>query len=166
MQKGIVTLFQVPALLAGGKCVCLLLARCPGGISAQRGDVTGGTHTFCAGAATPVVSGRLAACRAPGSRQPDATASLETAREEQHLAWAERGLPEEGNLQALLWRQYCLGFSFLGPELMSLQCSCWKWRAGGNSDARGKPVSQHLLMMRCFSQVPELISCALVSCLL
>lgn len=40
--------FRVPALSTGGKCVCLLLAHCPGGISAQRGgDVTGGTHTLC-----------------------------------------------------------------------------------------------------------------------
>lgn len=86
-------------------------------------------HILCAGAATPVVSGRLAACRAPGCWQPDATASPETAHEEQHLAWAERGLPEEDNLQALLWRQCCPGFSFLGLELVSLQCSYWKWRA-------------------------------------
>ena len=95
-------------------CICLLLARFPRGISAQRGDVIGGTNTFCAGVATPVVSGRLAACRGPVCQQPDATASPVTAWEEPHLAWAERSLLGEINMQVLHGGDGVRAFHFWG----------------------------------------------------
>lgn len=123
-----ITPLQASAPLAGGKrftsCICLLLARFPRGVSAQRGDVIGGTNSSCAGVAAPVASGQLAARQAPGHLM-------------QQPGWWLQGWPRLGcgrcppgkQPASPWWRWRCLGLFVAGAQASEFQHFCWKWCA-------------------------------------